>query len=85
MRILKEIIFGRVKAYNLVQMFEFISTAMDLFYSNHLLDIAHSRYRPGITYTHLQSQKDNNILCHLQKVRDSIYIVQQTDKEGLSW
>ena len=61
MRVLNETIFGRVKAYNLVQMFEFISTTMDPFNGNRPLDIAHSRYRPSITlwYKHLQSQNDN--------------------------
>ena len=34
MRVLKEIIFGCVKAYNLVQMFEFITKTMDMYYAN---------------------------------------------------
>ena len=41
MRVLKEIVFGRVKAYNLVQMFEFITVTMEMYYTNRLLDIAH--------------------------------------------
>ena len=48
MRILKEIVFGRVKAYNLVQMFQFVTTTMEAYFTTRLLDIAHSRYRPGV-------------------------------------
>ena len=50
-RVLKEIVFGRVKAYNLIQMFHFITTTMEIYYSNRLLDIAHSRYRPGMPFS----------------------------------
>ena len=31
-RVLKELIFGRVKAYNLVQMFQFVTKTMDAYY-----------------------------------------------------
>ncbi len=45
-RVIKEIVFGRLKAYNLVQMFDFFT--MERYYTTRLLDIAHSRFRPGI-------------------------------------
>ena len=48
MRIIKEIVFGRIKAYNLIQMFQFITVTMVKYFINRLLDMAHSRYRPGI-------------------------------------
>ena len=48
MRILKEIIFGRIKAYNLIRMFQFITVTMEKYFINRLLDMAHSRYCPGI-------------------------------------
>ena len=43
-RILKEIVFGRIKAYNLVQMFQFVTDAMELYYKRCLLSIAHNRF-----------------------------------------
>ena len=43
-RILKEIVFGRIKAYNLVQMFQFVTDAMELYYKRRLLSVAHNRF-----------------------------------------
>ena len=54
MRILKEIIFGRVKAYNLIKMFQFVTTTMEAYFTNRLLDLAHSRYRPGVALRYKQ-------------------------------
>ena len=39
-RILKEIIFSRVKAYNLVQMFSFVHEVMEIYYQKKLLSLA---------------------------------------------
>ena len=40
--ILKELIFKRVKAYNLVQMFEFVTEALELYHQHKLLSVAHN-------------------------------------------
>ena len=48
MRIIKEIVFGRVKAYNLIQMFQFVTVTMEKYFINRLLDMAHSRFQPCI-------------------------------------
>ena len=48
MRIIKEIVFGRTKAYNLIQMFQFVTVTMEKYFMSRLLDMAHSRFRPGI-------------------------------------
>ncbi len=42
-RILKELTFSRVKAYNHVQMFSFITECMELYYCRKLLSAAHNR------------------------------------------
>ena len=42
-RILKELIFSRVKAYNLVQMFAFITEVMEMYYQKKLLSLANNR------------------------------------------
>ena len=49
-RILKEIVFGRIKAYNLVQMFQFVTDAMELYYKRRLLSIAHNRFDHYIAF-----------------------------------
>ena len=41
--ILKELIFSRIKAYNLVQMFEFATEALELYHQRKLLSVAHNR------------------------------------------
>ena len=40
---MKELIFSRVKAYNLVQIFYFITEIMERYYQSKLLSVAHSR------------------------------------------
>ena len=76
-RVLKEIIFGRVKAYNLVQMFEFVTVTMDMYYANRLLDIAHSRYKPGLNLRYRELSKSTLNVVNMKQVRDSIYLVQE--------
>ena len=51
--ILKELIFSRVKAYNLVQMFSFITEIMEMFYQKKLLSLANNRIE---TYVALRFQ-----------------------------
>ncbi len=52
-RILKELIFSRVKAYNLTQMLSFITEVMDMFYQKKLLSLANNRLE---TYMALRFQ-----------------------------
>eukprot|EP00118_Oscarella_pearsei_P019528 m.208172 g.208172 ORF g.208172 m.208172 type:complete len:540 (+) comp39701_c1_seq9:1438-3057(+) len=43
MRVLKELIFSRVKAYNITQMFHFLTETMERYYQSKILSVAHSR------------------------------------------
>ena len=43
MKILKELIFSRVKAYNMVQVFHFLSETLESYYCRKLLSIANNR------------------------------------------
>lgn len=43
-RIIKEIVFGWIKAYNVVQMFQFVTDALEMYYKRRLLSIAHNRF-----------------------------------------
>ena len=80
-RILKEIIFGRVKAYNLIHMFEFITVIMEKYYTNRLLDIAHSRYRSNIALRFKDIFESTHSITTIVRVRDSIYYVAENIKE----
>ena len=63
-RIIKDLVFERIKAYNLVQMFGFITETMELYYQNRLLEIAHSRVsRPLIQKYRTQYNNAINIKC----------------------
>ena len=42
-RILKDIVFQRIKAYNLIQVFEFLTVTFEMYYQAHLLAVAHNR------------------------------------------
>ena len=44
MRILKDLVFSRVKVYNLVQMFSFVTECLELYYSRKILSVAHNRF-----------------------------------------
>lgn len=71
--LLKDIIFARVQAYNIVQVFQFIATSMEHFYERRLLGIAHSH--PG----HLEIAK--RFLCRGWDEINATEI-QQTDVEN---
>ena len=77
MRIIKEIVFGRVKAYNLIQMFQFVTIAMEKYFANRLLDMAHSRFRPGIALRYKELYKLQNTIVKTKHIRDSIYMVEE--------
>ena len=69
MRVLKEIIFGRVKAFNLIQMFQFVTTTMEAYFTNRLLDIAHSRYRPGVALKYKEVDTTDMEIKEIKKCR----------------
>ena len=80
MRIIKEIVFGRVKAYNLIQMFQFITITMEKYFSNRLLDMAHCRFRPGIALRYKELYKLQKNITETRRIRDSFYIVKENLK-----
>lgn len=43
-RILKEIVFSRVKAFNVVEMFQFVADKLENYYQRRILSVAHSRF-----------------------------------------
>ena len=73
MKILKELIFSRVKAYNLIQMFHFVTDALELYYQRKLLCIAHCRF------DHYVSMKFKGINASKIKL-ENIYTTDNNDQ-----
>ena len=64
-RIVKDLVFERIKAYNWVQMFGFITETMELYFQNRLLQIAHSQVsRPLVHKYEKQFKEAENITVH---------------------
>ena len=63
-----------------IQMLEFITTTMKQYFCNRLLDIAHSRYRPGIAmkYKHLYSSLEP--VTHTEQLFQYMYLVTEKSK-----
>ena len=85
-RILKDIVFRRVKAYNLVQLFEFLTVTFELYYERRLLAVAHNRMDRYISlrYKGLGAVKVNEESICKSSTADHVYLVKSTvfvDKE----
>ena len=83
-KILKELVFSRIKAYNMVQMFHFVVDIIDNYYQRKLLSIANNRLE---TYMALRFKGVNTkkiVSEDIQKGKDNWYRVRsQSDK--LTW
>ena len=85
-RILKYIVFKRVKAYNLVQLFEFLTVTFELYYELCLLAVAHNRMDRYISlrYKGLGAAKVNQDSIHESTKAGHVYLIKSTvymDKE----
>lgn len=74
-RILKDLVFSRVKAYNLIQMFSFVTESLELFYIRKILSVAHNRFDRHI------SLKFQGLKC----ADISLAQVQEVDKAELTY
>lgn len=54
-------------------MFQFVTTTMDTYYSNRLLD----RFRPGVSLRYRQLHSLQKNIINLKHVRETIYVVQE--------
>ena len=57
MCILKDRVFERTRAYNLVQMFHFLSTTLELYFEKRLLDVAHNCPSPHLKLPSTATEK----------------------------
>ena len=79
-RILKDIVFKRVKAYNLLQLFNFITVTFDLYYKRRLLAVAYNRMDRYISlrYKGLGAPKISEDKIEKSTADSNIYLVQST-------
>ena len=79
-RILKDIVFKRVKAYNLLQLFNFITVTFDLYYKRRLLAVAYNRMDRYISlrYKGLGAPKISEDKMEKSTADSNIYLVQST-------
>ena len=61
-------------------MFEFVTVTMEMYYKNRLLDIAHSRYRPGMNLRNRELSKSTTNIITMKRVRNSIYVLEENIK-----
>jgi len=67
--------FGRIVAYILLQMFEFVTVTMEKYFVSRLLDMAHSRFRLGIAMNCKELHDKQKEITATQRLRDSTYLV----------
>ena len=90
-RILKDIVFKRIKAYNLIQVFEFIANNFEMYYERRLLAVAYNRMARYIAlhYKGLGASKvdtedimklDENNLYHARSKKTGNNYTVDTDK-----
>ena len=86
-RILKDIVFRRVRAYNLVQLFEFLTVTFELYYERHLLAVAFNRMDRyiSIRYKGLGVAKVDQDAIHQSTKASHIYLVKSTNYVGMEY
>ena len=79
-RIIKDQIFERTKAFNPVQMFQFFTTTFELYYERRLLDLAHNRISPSIAKHFYRSKElQGAVAIHLTA---NYYLVKYEGEDG---
>jgi len=73
-RIIKEIIYGH-------KMFQLITVTMEKYFINRLLDIAHSRYCPGIALWYKALYSIQKTFTNIKQLWDSIYLIVENKPE----
>ena len=56
-------------------MFQLITVTMEKYFINRLLDMAHSRYRPGIALRYKALYSEQKTFTDIKQLRDSIYLI----------
>ena len=85
-QIVKELVFHRVKAYNIVQIFSFITECLELYYTRKLLSFAHNRVDRYISLKY-QGMKSTGIGTNdIQKLdKENIFLVNSQTERGVKY
>ena len=82
MRVLKELIFGRTKAYNLIQIFQFVTEIMDRYYKS---NIAHTRVNRFISLRYQGLNAKQYSKDSITKLSDSTFSVPSKTERGVKY
>lgn len=84
-RILKDIVFKRIKAYNLIQVFDFITMTFEMYYERRLLAVAYNRIDRYISlrYKGLGAYKVND--NDIRKDNDCMYVVKSKTYDNVEY
>ncbi len=86
-RIVKDLVFNWVKAYNIVQMFSFITECLEMYYSRKLLSVAHNRVDRYISIKY-QGMKCSGIAVDQISILDKddqTYLVENQTERGVKY
>ena len=88
-RITKDIIFDRLKAYNAIQMFHFVTKTMDMYYKRRLLALAGNRldHFVALRFTISGMNADKAPLPHTIHATESedVYTVESRTQKNQTW
>ena len=88
-RITKDIIFDRLKAYNAIQMFNFVTKTMDMYYKRRLLALAGNRldHFVALRFTISGMNADKAPLPHTIHATESedVYTVESRTQKNQTW
>ena len=86
-KILKDVVFKRTKAYNLVQLFDYMTVTFEIYYERRLLAVAHNRLDRYIAlrFKGLGGQAVNTNDILKSNEGDHIYIVKSQSYENMEY
>ena len=93
-RILKDIVFNRVKAYNLIQLVDFLTVTFELYYEHRLLAVAHNRmdryislrYKGlGVAKINQESIRPSTTVGHVYLVKSAVYADREYEVDTQKW
>ena len=88
-RILKDIVFNRVKIYNLIQLFDLLTVTFELYYERRLLAVAHNRidrYKGlGVAKINQESIRPSATAGHVYLVKSTVYADREYEVDTQKW
>ena len=84
--IVKELVFNRVKAYNINQMLSFITECFELYYIRKLLSFAHNRVDRYISLKYQGMKSAGICVDHIQKLENkNTFLINSQSQRGVNY